>query len=69
MEKQFNVFEEDMKDQVFFIPFTHAHLVGAIRKKARVIKEAHEEDGTYLTVRGKKTTLEWVVKLLKIVEA
>lgn len=63
-EKILNVFEKGMLDKIFFVPFTHAHLIGAIRKKARIVKETHEDEGTYLTVRAEELIHEWVTKQL-----
>lgn len=59
-----NFFEKGMVDKVFLIPFTHAHLVGAIRKKARIIQETHEEEGISLTVRAENLVHEWISKSL-----
>ncbi len=59
-----NFFEKGMVDKVFLIPFTHAHLVGAIRKKARIIQETHEEEGISLTVRAEDLIHEWISKSL-----
>jgi GTP-binding protein HflX len=63
-----NFFEKDMVDKVFLIPFTHAHLVGTIRKKARIIQETHEEEGISLTVRAEDLIHEWISKQLKQME-
>ena len=60
-----SVFEEGMIDKTFIVPFTHAHLIGLIRKKARIIKETHEEDGIYLTVRAEELIHTWVTKHLE----
>ncbi len=59
-EKILNVFEEDMTDELFFIPFTHSHIIGAIRKRARIVKEVHEDEGTNITVRTEPSTHEWI---------
>jgi GTP-binding protein HflX len=54
-------FEKEMSDDKLFISYQTQGAIGDIRENLRVIEEKHENDGIYITVRGKKE----VIKKLK----
>ncbi len=54
-------FEKEMSDDKLFISYQTQGAIGDIRENLRVIEEKYENDGIYITVRGKKE----VIKKLK----
>ena len=54
-------FEKEMFDENLFIPYQIQGAIGEIRENLRVIAEKYENEGIYITVRGKKE----VIKKLK----
>ncbi len=58
-------FESDMIDQEIFVPYLAKGMVGEIREKMRVLDESYNELGTTFKVRGKKETIDGVLKKLQ----
>jgi GTP-binding protein HflX len=54
-------FEKEMSDDKLFISYQTQGAIGDIRENLRVIEEKYENDGIYITVRGKKE----IIKKLK----
>jgi GTP-binding protein HflX len=51
-------FERTMVDASLFVPYRTPRLLHVIREQARVLREAHEEDGTRLTVRAPQAVID-----------
>jgi GTP-binding protein HflX len=64
-EKIMGYFETDMIDQEIFVPYLAKGMVGEIREKMRVLDESYNETGTTFKIRGKKETIESVLKKLQ----
>jgi GTP-binding protein HflX len=50
-------FEEDAEDVELFVPWSRHGVVAAVHDAARVLSEAHEQDGTRLVVRASAAVL------------
>ncbi len=55
-------FEENMKDQDVFIPFTAQGIIGEIRARMRVLSESYDEKGVTLKVRATEENLAHIQK-------
>lgn len=63
-ERIIGFFESDMIDEEHFIPYSQSSSIGAIREKARVIQETHEDEGTRFVVRASPELHQWIQKIL-----
>lgn len=64
-EKIMTYFESDMIDEDIFIPYTTQGIIGDIRSRMRVLKEAYNEKGVTLTVRSSNENLSLIKKKLQ----
>lgn len=65
-EKVLSYFENDMKDEALFIPYTVKGIIGDIRSKMRVLSESYDEKGVTLTVRGNDERIEQIKQKIKM---